>query len=195
MNFNLSSLIERVRISFGIKRNHREAVPMRKHLPARSPRRAGARLRIEELETRLAPATLVNGTALHFTDVDNDLVTVQFSAAVLTATNDASVFTFNNAFATSGPQQLEEINLLPLGTAANGLSISVTAVPTAAGGDGFVNVGFINAQYNLGTVAIHGDLGRINAGNSVTPTTGLAALNVESIGDLGTTTQAAGGDL
>ena len=72
-----------------------------------------------------------------------------------------------------------------MGTAANGLSISVTAAPTPAGGDGFANVGFINAQYNLDNVAIHGDLGRIDAGNSVMPTTGLAALTVESMGEFG----------
>ena len=113
----------------------------------------------------------------------------------MTAANDSNVFTFNNTFATSGPQQLEEINLLPLGTAASGLSITVSAVPTASGGDGFANVGFINAQYNLGTVTIHGDLGRIDAGNSVTPTTGLTALSVHSMGVFGTTTQAAGGNL
>ena len=187
VNSSIFALLERLRAYCHPRRSHCG--------PAKLPSRRWSKLSVEELERRLAPATLASGAALHYTDVDNDLVTVQFSSSLLTVNNDSSVFTFNNAFAASGPQQLEEINLLPLGTAANGLSISVTAAPTTAGGDGFVNVGFINAQYNLGTVTVHGDLGRINAGNSVTPTTGLTALTVHSLGVFGATTQAAGGNL
>jgi len=148
--------------------------------------RRRAILRVEELERRLAPAAFVNPTPLHFTDVDGDNVTVLLSKPLLQSTNVGTIFIFNNSFGSSGPQQLEEIDLTSLAASANGLSLTITAVPSAAGGDGFVNVGFINATgSNLGTVSLHGDLGRIDAGNSATPTTGLAALKVHSLGEFG----------
>src|SRR5476651_1593718 len=105
---------------------------MSKQHPVKPRRRQWFILRVEELETRLAPAAMINSTTLRFTDVDSDLVTVQFSKPLLTAANVGSVFTFNSPLGDVGPQQLQEINLTGLAAAAaNGVSISITAVPTA----------------------------------------------------------------
>src|SRR5437588_86904 len=72
--------------------------------------------RLELLESRLAPATLVNPTTITFKQTDGDTVTVKISQGLLTAANDNTVFAFdtgpggvNGSNAT--PQQLQEINL------------------------------------------------------------------------------------
>jgi hypothetical protein len=119
---------------------------------------------------------------------------------VLTSGNVNSVFKFatgsvngDNSFT----QQLQTIDLTQLGTtAATGMNIAITAKPGVGGGDGFANVGFINGtDINLGTVSVHGDLGRINAGNGTSASKGLTSLSVHSMGRFGTSTQAAGGSL
>src|SRR5262245_55818849 len=97
-------------------------------------------LRVEPLEGRVAPATLVSPTRVTYQDVDGDAVTVTVSRPVLTLGNVNTVFTFG-AGGVSGdnstPQQLRSINLTTLEAAAKGMSINVTAVPGAgAGGDG-----------------------------------------------------------
>jgi hypothetical protein len=64
------------------------------------------------------------------------------------------------------------------------------------GGNGFVNIGFIDAAgVDLGAVTLPGDLGRIAAGTAGGPAKvpGLKSLTVESFGLLGTSTQASGG--
>jgi hypothetical protein len=156
------------------------------------------RLRLEVLESRRTPATLgTDGKTVTFTDKDGDAATVTFSKAVLTADNVNAVFTFDSGVgAVNGsnatPEQLQTIDLttLPAG-------LSVTATATAAGGgDGKVNVGFVNAGgKDEGTVSISGDLGRVVAGDAKVTTPGLKALVVGSIGVQGTATQAAGGSL
>jgi hypothetical protein len=155
--------------------------------------------RLEALEARLAPATLVNATTVTYQDVDGDNVTVHISKPVFSAATINQVLTFDTGTATSGnatPQQLQLIDLSQLASpaAAGGATLSVTAARDPIhGGDGFANIGFINATgIDLGPVTIHGDLGKIDAGTS-TPTTtpGLATLTVQSMGRFGTTTQAA----
>jgi len=132
-----------------------------------APRPRRTILRLEELESRLAPATLLNPSTVTFTDLDGDMATVHLSEGLLTPSNAGNVFTFNNGFASSGPQQLQRLDRIGLVGTVNGLSVTITAVPAAAGSDGLVNVGFIDAAgLHLGTVTVHGDLGRINAGNS-----------------------------
>ena len=66
-----------------------------------------------------------------------------------------------------------------------------------SGGDGFVNVGRIDATgLDVGAVKIAGDLGQIDAGNAETAKGyALKSLTVQSLGEFGTATQAAGGDL
>src|SRR5262249_50349502 len=84
-----------------------------------------------------------------------------------------------------------------IGASAAGTSLSVTGVRSAInGGDGFVNIGDINApNIDLGAVRVRGDLGQIDAGDAITTTAGLASLLVQSLGRFGISTQAAGGDL
>jgi hypothetical protein len=77
-----------------------------------------------------------------------------------------------------------------------GTNIAITAKPLSGGGSGFVNVGFIDATgVDLGNVSVAGDLGRIQAGDANTATTGLAALTTLSMGVAGTSTQLPGGNL
>ncbi|MGB8169937.1 MAG: hypothetical protein WCF18_20710, partial [Chthoniobacteraceae bacterium] len=83
-----------------------------------------------------------------------------------------------------------------------GTNLTVTAKPTTAGGDGLVNVGFIDATaanggtaLDLGTVSIRGDLGRVEAGDASTGTTAVKSLSVQSMGEFGTSTQQAGSTL
>jgi len=149
--------------------------------------------------------TLVSPTTLTYQDVDGDIVTVRFSKPVLTSTALASaVFHFDtgsvNGNDTAG-QQLQTIDLTQLPTiggtsVASGISLTITARRSKAGGDGLVDVGFINATgIDLGAVLVEGDLGRIDAGDANTATAGLQSLTVQSLGQLGTTTQASGGSL
>src|SRR5436309_9446565 len=73
--------------------------------------------RLESLESRLAPATLVNPTTLTYQDVDGDNVTVRFSKPVLSNVNADNVFFFDTGSVNgdnSTPQQLQEIGLFNL---------------------------------------------------------------------------------
>ena len=111
---------------------------------------------VEPLEARIAPAAVVT-----FTDVDGDLVTVSSSKG----THDQLVA------ATGGVNGLNDhvLQTLDLTTSAdfNGANISIIATPKAGKGDGFVNVGYINASGRvLGTVTVNGDLGVIDVGNT-----------------------------
>ncbi|MDB6174102.1 MAG: hypothetical protein JWL59_3413 [Chthoniobacteraceae bacterium] len=64
------------------------------------------------------------------------------------------------------------------------------------GGDGIVNVGYIDAAgIDFGRVRIDGDLGRIDAGDSATPHRGLGSLKAGSMGQSGVTTQGPEGSL
>jgi len=159
-----------------------------------------ARLAVESLEGREVPATLVSPTTLTYQDVDGDNVTVKLSKPLLSVGNANAIFTFNaggvfgNNFT---KQQLWKIDLTPLGGAAAGTVVTVTATRSlVTGGNGLANVGHIDATgIDLGAVVVDGDLGRIEAGDFTPATPGLASLTVHSVGCLGTTTQAPGGGL
>jgi hypothetical protein len=139
---------------------------------------------IEPLESRVAPAAIVT-----FTDVDGDLVTVKTSKgseillqSVLTLADEPG--------GVAGGKELQTINL-----GANGLfqgtSLTVTAKRTSLGGDGLVNVGYVNAtNLDLAAVRITGDLGAIDCGDGVSATPALASLKVQSLGRFGTDTGA-----
>src|SRR5262245_24410867 len=152
-------------------------------------------LRLESLEARSAPATLATSNTLTFRDVDGDSVIVAFNKPVLTDVNANTVFTFNLGSVNgdnSVGQQLRAIDLTAFG---DGLSVTVTA-RAANGGDGLVNVGWINASgKDLAAVTVAGDLGRVSAGDANAKTTGLGSLMVGSLGTKGLTTQALGGSL
>jgi hypothetical protein len=136
-------------------------------------------------------ARLVNSHAIAYTDIDGDQVVVTISKPVLTAGNVNAVFKFDNG-GVGGPslngQQLQLIDLAALAT--NGLNLAVTV--TAGGGDRLANIGYIKSKgFDLGTVTIPGDLGRIDAGDLVPATAGLKSLYVRTLGRLGLDTQPA----
>jgi hypothetical protein len=155
--------------------------------------------RLEQLERRDAPATLVNDTTLTYQDADGDNVRVTFSRPLLTPANVGTIFTFN-AFGVTGsnalPQQLWEIDLTSVGAGANGIGIKAAAARSSVtGGDGVAHVGYIDSTgIPLGRVNIDGDLGRIDCG-AVGTDVGLASLRVASIGQYLLDTQGGAGDL
>lgn len=136
---------------------------------------------IEPLESRIAPASLI------FTDVDGDVVTITTSKGA-----DADLTAAAHLVASGSGQQLQLLDLTAKVFQGSTLTIDSVA---EGGGDGFVNVGAVDAtNRDLGAVVIDGDLGRILAGRSA-GSTSVASLEVKSMGALGTTTQGAGGDL
>ena len=140
---------------------------------------------IEPLEARIAPASLI------FLDVDGDSVTIKVSKgpALVVGTN---VTLSSGDVAT--PAVLQKLTLTD--PTFSGASVTFT-VKKAVGGDGLVNVGFLDAGgVDLGAVTVPGDLGRIAAGDVVTANDpGLTSLKVRSMGALGTLTQAGLGTL
>jgi hypothetical protein len=168
-----------------------------RHSLSRTPRCHRARPCLEALESRLAPATLVNPTTLTYQDSDGDHVTVSFSKPILTADNVNTLFTFSSgASAVNGSnaarEQLRKIDLTSVAGAA-GTTITTTATRSRATvGDGLAALGEIDATgLDLGAVVIDGDLGRILAGDATTTTSGLAGLTAHSLGRYGTDTGAA----
>jgi hypothetical protein len=156
-------------------------------------------LQLEELENRCVPATLVDASTVTYQDVDGDIVTVKASQAIFTAANVNAVFLFDQGSVNGDntlKQQLQTLSLTSLSPPpVDGLSITVTAVQSG-GGDGNVNVGFINGtSMNLGDISVQGDLGRITTGDGVGTAGNLNSLTVQSIGKLGTSTQGGGGSL
>src|SRR5262249_1078392 len=149
-------------------------------------------LNLEHLEHRYAPATLLGPSKLSYQDKDGDKATVTFSKPILNAGNVNDVFKFDVGDAKSGnaaKQQLQKIILKDVAGAA-GTKITVKATK-ANGGDGFANVGEINADFlDLDAVFIQGDLGRIRAGHGNSATSGLKGLTVQSLGLFGLNTGA-----
>ncbi len=150
-------------------------------------------MNIEPLETRIAPAAVFT-----FTDTDGDLVTVKTSKGTNADLGAVGVLTFNTA--ANVPRQLQKIDLSN-NAIFNGTDLTVTATRVGTGGDGVTAVGFLDAStvgggaaLNLGTIAIDGDLGRLLAGTGGA-VQAVKTFTAGSLGLLGTTTQAAGGDL
>jgi autotransporter-associated beta strand protein len=141
----------------------------------------------------LAVTLSTDGKSATFIDVDGDLVTVKTTKGPFQQ-NDFSGL----ATGVAGGGQLQQINLTTHAADFTGAGLSITAKPGPLGGNGFVNVGYVNATgIDLGAVKIAGDLGRINAGTvgGDVKVAALKSLAVESIGLLGTSTQASGGTL
>lgn len=150
--------------------------------------------RIEALEARIAPAAV-----FVFTDVDGDTVTVKTSKG--TNADLAAALTFSDPNP-ANPRQLQTINLSgPPGPASPfaGTDLTVTAKRGALGGDGRVNVGYLDATGNdggnhvdLGKVTIAGDLGRFSGGDLTPATPAVKLLSLHSFGEFGLNTQGAG---
>jgi hypothetical protein len=159
--------------------------------PARRP--SSVHLAAEPLEARDAPATLVNPTTVVYSDVDGDTVTVRTTKGTFDL---ASNFLFHDT--DPGPAVREQLQRLTVTDPEfEEASLTVAAVRSAQnGGDGFANVGHINANFrHMGTVSVDGDLGQIDAGNSAPGSVAIQSLVARSMGRFGTSTQAAGGNL
>lgn len=133
--------------------------------------------------------TLLNHRTATYVDADGDRVTVKVSKGELSA-NDFRLLPL-------GPKgaQLATLNLSDDGGEFAGAKITIQAARPAKGGsgDGFVNVGEILADVDLGKVKVKGDLGRIRAGDNVFENNrgvGLKSLQVHSLGLFGTDTGA-----
>ncbi len=187
-----------------------------KPAPERQKRRTESSF--EPLEGRIAPAVLLNASTVQYKDAQGDLVTVAFSKALfnpgsgLDATLDR-VFKFDTGNArasgnTDIAQTLQTLDLTgvttvlldQLNSPANGVSVTISAEVFNNLGDGLADVGYLKASQSalnglvLGKVSIEGDLGRIDAGTAQ-KAVALKSLIVNSLGSLGTTTQATGGNL
>jgi hypothetical protein len=137
---------------------------------------------------------LVTQKVLTYPDVDGDAVKLTVTRGTLGLGN----FTFVPAESLPGAPAGPGLQLtgVTLGPAFAGTNVTVTATRTAAGGDGFANVGAIDATgVDLGTVSVRGDLGRLDAGDAADTRAGVAALTVRSLGAFGTNTQDLTGDL
>jgi hypothetical protein len=157
---------------------------------------------IEPLESRIAPALILNPYTVTFQDGDGDTAVVRISKPLFTnATAAGKILLFANSSGTSiqesftsnsAAENLAEINLLGRND-ASGMNISVTVLPQVGIGNLQVNVGSIQAanfntpnqvsqNIDLGSINIQGNLGYINAGSSnyyFTPS--VQSLTVESM--------------
>ena len=146
---------------------------------------------IEPLETRIAPAAVFT-----YIDADGDDVTLKTSKGTLADLEAAGVLTFSSADQ-AAPRQLQRIDL-SADVDFEGTDLIITAKRNATrGGDGFADVGYLDATgRDLGAVSVAGDLGRIDAGRTTSVSiSAIRSLSVQSMGELGTSTQAPGGTL
>ncbi|MGB8167531.1 MAG: hypothetical protein WCF18_08565 [Chthoniobacteraceae bacterium] len=145
---------------------------------------------IEPLEPRIAPAFVFSIAPDHksatWNDVDGDTVTLRASKPVL----DDADFTFIAQRPGEVGRQLALLDLSFEGFPANAVALTFTAKRTAGQGDGFVNVGRIDATgIDLGPLNIPGDLGSIYAGDGNLVTPSVASITVTSGGAFGVATQ------
>jgi hypothetical protein len=149
---------------------------------------------IELLESRIAPAVILNPTTVTYSDVDGDDVTIHISKPLFTTENLNQVLFFSDSTARldgSLPQALSTFLVKNFGDAASGVDISITAKRSAIhGGNGVVDVGGIDAftsgdfdNIDLGKVRVQGDLKFIDAGDANFATPALKSLDVLSIGE------------
>ncbi|MHA3772724.1 beta strand repeat-containing protein [Verrucomicrobiota bacterium sgz303538] len=132
---------------------------------------------LELLESRIAPASLVNPKTVEFTDVDGDVVHVLLSQPLF----DKAMHGFT--FEPSG--EGERLVSLALPPSATGVSLSIFVIKQSAEGDGAVNVGVISSLTDLAAVKIEGGLGALRAGDNDLSTPALQMLKVRSLGATG----------
>jgi hypothetical protein len=129
---------------------------------------------------------VVNATTATFRDADGDLVTIKTSAG------DLNGAFFKAATKEGGGLQLRLVDLTGGSGNFQKTNLSITAKPAGGKGNGFTEIGFINATgLDLGKVVVDGDLGRISAGdNNTEPTSpAIVSLTVHSLGAFGIDTQ------
>jgi hypothetical protein len=124
----------------------------------------------------LGADVLIQPQSVILADVDGDSIEAKLNKGVLD---------FANLRFEANPNgiRLQSIDLL--GNAAfDGVSLTITA-KVGPGGDGFANIGQINATgLNLGRVKIAGDVGQILAGTGDAKKAAISSLTVRSLGAL-----------
>ncbi len=132
----------------------------------------------------LAGTPSANGKSITFRDVDGDIVTFMTSKGALTTAN-------LTGYQTGGPNGASLFQKLFLDSTFNGANITITAKPSADGGNGFVNLGYLDAVgVDLGNVTIAGDVARVTVGSvgGDAKVPAMKSLAVQSIGLLGDST-------
>lgn len=141
---------------------------------------------IELLESRIAPASFsLDHKTAYFIDVDGDLVTVKTTLG----TFDDSNFSFVDPHGpVAGGEHFSQFMLNDAEFA--GAKITVTAKRGPQGGDGMVNLGFLDTRgVDLAGFSLKGDISRIAAGDGNLLTPAFGTLTMASMGMLGTSTQ------
>ena len=132
----------------------------------------------------VAPTFSTDFKTATFTDVDGDLVTVKTTAGTFDTTNFRVFLEFG---AVTGGGRFSMLDLSDAEFA--GANITITAKRSVTlGGDGLVNLGFLDATgVDLGVFSLKGDLGRVKLGDG----TGASATSftVSSMGVYGMSTQ------
>jgi hypothetical protein len=124
-----------------------------------------------------------NGKTATYIDSDGDTVTIKTTRGTFEPSDFQLIAT-----SATGNAQLTRISLGDDGTEFQGANLTVSV--TKKKGDGFANVGFVDATgVDLGKVTINGDLGRIVAGDATLTTAGVKALKLRSMGSFGGLTQ------
>ncbi len=150
---------------------------------------------IETLESRIAPATIVNPTTIAFQDIDGDDVKIHVSKPIFTdPATAAKLAHLSGAFGDTGPQSLSSLEFSDLGAACNGLDIFITAKHSAThGGNGQVTFSVLNASnvnpvtgvgpgIDLGKVVVQGDIRYIDAGDENLTTPAIKSLDLRTLG-------------
>jgi hypothetical protein len=127
----------------------------------------------------LAPLAFADGKTFTYADGNGDTVTVKTTLGTL----KSSQF----SWLTSADGSRRELVGMNIAGDANftGANLTFTATKTAAGGDGRVEIGYLNATgLNLGAVKIAGNLERITAGTGDLLVPAVKSLNALSVGKL-----------
>jgi hypothetical protein len=154
---------------------------------------------IEPLESRIAPAIIINPYTVTYQDATGQTAIIHISKPLFSsATAAGKILMFTNSAGTSvtetftgntTAESLNEIDLLGV-TAAQDMNISVKVIPQVGEGSFTVDVGAIVAgnfsnfqasqNIDLGSIYIQGNLGEIDAGDDFS-TPAITSLNVMSM--------------
>jgi hypothetical protein len=123
----------------------------------------------------VTPSFSNGGKTATFTELDGDLITVSVTQGSL----------MNATFQLLQPGSSDgaRFSLLDLDAGSAGGNLTITATPTDAGGDGLVQLGFLDASgMDLGKVTIDGNLESVTIGDGTATTLAVKAFNAQGLG-------------
>lgn len=143
------------------------------------------------LETRLAPATLVNPNTVIYRDQANQLVTVTISKPVFEAGTINDVFKFNQGTVNGNTNQLQRLDLLTLtDLPAQGATLTITTETR------LTEIGRIDAtSLDLAAIKVNGFVDEVDVGDVNLNTPALDLLKVATLGFFGNQQSGIQGDL